>query len=725
MFKVFVRVSALTAAMCTTMVMGNEFLLETPQQKEAMREAVAQNALFTATFEQRKSAIDSSLNSPITVPVPKDAGGGYTHEVHKRNYAQLRDLGRLYTLTRDTIYKDKAVAIFNDYAALYPTLGPHPKKKEQSPGRLFWQSLNEAVWLVYAIQGYADIREDLTPEQRDYIESRLFVPMANFLSDESPQTFNKVHNHGTWATAAVGMAGLVLEKPEWVEKALLGLDLSGKGGFLRQLDQLFSPQGYYNEGPYYQRYALMPFVLFAQALDINQPQRRIFEYRDGILLKAIETTIQLSYAGLFFPINDAIKDKGIDTVELVHGVAIAYNKLAEKGLLDIARQQDQILLTGYGLAIAEGLENQLAQPYVFQSKRFGDGAQGEQGALIVMRDTQAKGGLGQALVFKATSQGLGHGHFDKLNIQFYDNGNEILTDYGAARYLNVEAKYGGHYLPENKSYAKQTVAHNTLVIDETSHFKGKTKTGNRYFPLVHFVDNKDDLQVAHATMNQAYEDASFTRTVALVSVGDALPIVIDVLDVVSTNTHQYDLPFHYAGQLIDSSAHLDTKTQHLAPLGKASGYEHLWLKATGEPKDAVTRVTWLKDNRFYSLNTLLPRDGEMLFTELGANDPNFNLRRENAVILRQTGKKQARFVSLLEPHGEYNGSKEFTLASKSQLIALAEYEYDEANAVVFELAGQGRYALVWRKPDQVAGNIALSIEGQSFELDGNSALVPL
>ncbi|MFM9673803.1 alginate lyase family protein, partial [Streptomyces galilaeus] len=76
----------------------------------------------------------------------------------------------------------------------------------------------------------------------------------------------KVHNHGTWATAAVGMTGYVIDDQELVEQALYGLDKSGKAGFLRQVDELFSPQGYYTEGPYYQRYALLPFITFAKAI---------------------------------------------------------------------------------------------------------------------------------------------------------------------------------------------------------------------------------------------------------------------------------------------------------------------------------------------------------------------------------------------------------------------------------------------------------------------------
>ncbi len=132
----------------------------------------------------------------------------------------------------------------------------------------------------------------------------------------------------------------------YVEKALNGLKRDGSAGFMKQLDLLFSPDGFYSEGPYYQRYALMPFLLFAKVIERNEPQRKIFEYRDGVLLKAVNTVIQLSYANYFFPINDALKDKGLDTQELCYGVAIVYALTGDASLLSIARAQNRIVLTG-------------------------------------------------------------------------------------------------------------------------------------------------------------------------------------------------------------------------------------------------------------------------------------------------------------------------------------------------------------------------------------------
>lgn len=43
-----------------------------------------------------------------------------------------------------------------------------------------------------------------------------------------------------------------------------------------------------------------------------------------------------------------------------------------------------------------------------------------------------------SLIYKYTSHGLSHGHYDKLNYNLYDKGKEILTDYGAVRFIGVE-----------------------------------------------------------------------------------------------------------------------------------------------------------------------------------------------------------------------------------------------------------------------------------------------
>src|SRR3546814_5386524 len=80
----------------------------------------------------------------------------------------------------------------------------HPAKANQNAGRLFWQSLNDSVFPVNAVQGYAQIRDALSAADRKRIDDNVIRPMARFLSDGSPQLINRIHNHATWAAAGVG-----------------------------------------------------------------------------------------------------------------------------------------------------------------------------------------------------------------------------------------------------------------------------------------------------------------------------------------------------------------------------------------------------------------------------------------------------------------------------------------------------------------------------------------
>ncbi len=705
---------------------GHSGLVLTGQDVASMRAEIARPGRFQREFQERKAQVDRQLGLPILVPVPRDAGGGYTHEIHKNNAQLMYDAGVVYQLTGEKRYAHLVRDMLAKYADLYPTLPLHPQRRPDSvisAGRLFWQNLNESVWLVYAIQAYDAVLPVLAEGERRHIEKGILRPVALFLSEGSPHTFNTIHNHATWATSAVGMTGYVLGEREWVERALYGLDKSGKGGFLRQLDELFSPDGYYTEGPYYQRYALLPFVTFAKAIAVNEPGRKIFSYRDGILLKAVDTTIQLSYNQRFFPINDAIKDKGIDTIELVHGVAIAYSASGDPRLLDIARRQERVLLTGDGMRVAQALDAGRAQPYRFDSRVFRDGAGGKEGGLVVMREQD------QALVFKATAQGMGHGHFDKLNWLFYDNGAEVVSDYGAARFLNVEAKFGGRYLPENKTYANQTIAHNTLVVGETSHYGGKLGVAEKHHPELLYFAERDGLKISAARVEHAYPGVAFVRTMAQLRHEKlAHPLVLDVLTVQSDQPQQLDLPLQYKGHLIKTNFELDSATTALAPLGKHHGYQYLWLKASGAAAAPLNQVTWLNDNgRFYTLSTASLPGMKTLFTQIGANDPNFNLRNENAFILRLPAAREAVFVSVLEPHGGHDPVSEVTRDGNSQVKQIRHLRSGDVDAVHLALANGLEWLLLLNNSAGYKEGQAsrIRVDGREHVFQGRFQLVPL
>ncbi len=704
------------------LVSGCQTLGVEKTQSESVSTEVSkiQVAQELSKFDLQMQALETSLakrmEKGVPVPVPVDAGGGVVHEQHKANGKTIYEAGMLYQANGDAKYRDFARDILLDYAELYPTLGLHPEHKKSTAGRLFWQGLNEAVWLVYVIQGYETFRDELGEEERSKIEEGVLNPMADFLSEGSPQTFDRIHNHGTWAAAAVGMTGYVLGQQERVEKSLYGLKQDGEAGFLKQLDLLFSPDGYYAEGPYYQRYALMPFVLFSQAIEKNEPERKIFEYRDEIVLKAITSTVQQSYAGRFFPINDAIREKGLNTVELKYGLAIAYDLTKDPTLLGAVQLQKDVVPTPEGRALFDDIEAGKAKPFKFQSQMFRDGASGEEGALLVLRSGERIDDA--AAVMKATTQGLGHGHFDKLGMLYYDNGYEVVADYGAVRFHNIVSKFGGRYLPENNSWAKASIAHNTLVVDEENHYGGDWRHSQKFSPEVLFFGKINGAQVTAAEVDTAYEGVNLQRVFVMVPRGEGeQPYFIDIMRGMSEEGHQYDLPVHYKGDLIETSFPVSFETESISALGGANGYQHLWRSGASEELSGMQDVSLRLGDSFQTLTFASDAPFLAVFTELGANDPDNNLRPDQGMVLR-TVSDSVSFVSVYERNGYYDFDDEVAEFEGSSIESIEISNID--HAAVFKISTESGETITVLIADDTSAeaNHKIVLSGQEIEWNG-------
>ena len=680
--------------------------------------------LYAAELERARKFVDVMISEGVVVPVPKDPGGGYTHEQHKRNFGAIYLGGQLFRITGEQRYGDYVREMLLEYANLYPTLGDHPAKANQNVGRLFWQVLNDAMWLVHAVQGYADIRDTLSAEDRQRIDDDVFRRAVHFLSVDSQRTFDRIHNHATWATAGVGMTGYLLGDRDMVERALLGSDKSGEAGFLRQSDLLFSPDGYYTEGPYYQRFALLPFMVFADSIERNEPERKIFEHRDGILLKALRTTVQLSYRGYFFPFNDAIRDKSLKTAELYDGIAIAYAQTRDPSLLSVAEFQGRTVLSKNGMMVASDLAAGKATPFPFRSLLLSDGPEGQQGAVAILR--RGEGDRHTALIAKNTAQGMGHGHFDKLAWQLYDNGHEIVRDYGAARFLNIEAKEGGRYLPENTTWAKASIAHNTLVVDQKSHFDGEVKVANTLWPEQLYFSDADGLQVSSARIDSAYPGVAITRTLIMPDVpGLEAPLVLDLVRAESDDAHLYDLPLHYSGHIMEFDFDVESRTAERPVLGDANGYQHVWVDAKASLADGKGALTWILDGRFYTYRFAGNGPLNAILGESGANDPDFNLRREPLIILRAQRDGSASFASLIEAHGKYDGAAEQTVASRSRVADLTHNQIDNKDIMRLTLKTGQRFAIaISHNPDPEQAHTVM-LDDEKIVWTGFAAVIAL
>lgn len=693
--------------------------------------------VFDKAVADVKAEVDAEIELGIDTPVPKDFSGGYTHERHKKNFLIIQKAGALFQILEDEKYARYVRDMLFQYEAMYKDLPLHPQTRSYARGKLFWQCLNDANWLVYTSQAYDAIYDWLSADERAKLEDNLFRPFADHISVDSPQFFNRVHNHSTWGNAAVGMIGLVMGDDELVERALYGLDDDGlevgvkdndggfikvegqEVGFLANINEPFSPQGYYTEGPYYQRYAMYPFLIFAVGLQNVKPELKIFEHKDGVLLKAVDALLNLSDAdGEFFPLNDGQKGMSYYSREVVPAVDIAYHfGGGNPQLLGIAEEQGQVMLSDAGFSVARGIRDGLAQPFAKTSINLSDGPEGDQGGVAVLR----YGDEDLALVFKYAAQGLSHGHYDKLSFSLFENGDEVIQDYGLVRFVNVEQKGGGNYLPENTSWAKQTVAHNTLTQDGISHFNGEYEVGSQHHSELHFYDADDaNVQVVSARESNAYPGTEMHRTLAMIKDESfEKPYVLDILNIKSDRNHRYDLPFYYMGQVLDTNFAYETPPVFSA-IGEQNGYQHLFLEGLGKPALEASQFSWMGNRKFYTLTTATAPDDELLLTRIGVNDPDFNLRRDPAFMVRRNNAANTVFVSVIEPHGSYSPVSELALNSKSSIAGLkTEHSDDDYIAVTIEyLSGQTKIFLLSLQDPSESARHRLKIAGVTYRWTG-------
>ncbi|WP_159820980.1 heparinase II/III domain-containing protein [Colwellia sp. 20A7] len=732
----FVMLSILATSL-TIKAQEHPSLILTKTGVEKIRSNLGNAPLFDATLEKVKKVVDKEILAGIDTPIPKDFSGGYTHYRHKQNFIIAQKAGVLYQILEDEKYAIYVRDMLLQYEAMYKNLPIHPQERSYARGKLFWQCLNDSNWLVYMSQAYDTIYNFLSEEERTKLEDNLFRPFADYISLENPKFYNRVHNHSTWGNAAVGMIGLVMEDEELIQRALYGIEDDGlpiggldndggtikvegqKKGFFANLDDPFSPDGYYTEGPYYQRYAMYPFLIFALGMENVRPDLKVLQHKDNVLLKGVNALLNLSDAeGEFFPLNDGQKGMSYYTASLVTAVNIAYhygNKNPQ--LLSISQKQNEVLLDESGLDVAIAIRDGKAKPFTKNSINLSDGINGKQGGVGILR----YGNEDLTLVFKYAAQGLSHGHYDKLSYSLYEKGDEVLQDYGLSRFVNIGQKGGGNYLKENKTWAKTTIAHNTLSQNGEMHFNGQYQTASTKHSELYFFDaSKADVQVVSATEVNAYPGTQMHRTMALIKDENfEKAFMLDIMKVKSSTKNDYDFPFYYMGQVINGNFKWDSPS-HLVPLGENNGYQHLYLEGKGKPAANNAKFSWLGNGKFYTLTSVANEKDELLLTRLGANDPDFNLRRDAGFMIRRKDTDNTTFVSVIEPHGSYSPVSEASLNSNSHIknLDIVNDDDDYTAVSITDVKGNKQLFILSNKNALASAKHSLLINNKEYQWTG-------
>ncbi len=526
-------------------------------------------------------------------------GWPYDHVIilrrHSDNSNAVRDLGLAYLLSGNTAYAAKAKKILLAYAEFYPALsiGSHkdwPRPGSRSGGRISSQTLNESDWVIEMAFGYDLIRETLTPAERTFIERDVLRSASDVIARRGRSLGNWTARHN----AAHLAVGLVLQ-----DKALVDLALNSEFGFRDQLRRSVTSEGAWHEGSWgYHFYAMSALFLtqeMAARAGLAVPELGKLKLMLDVPLECVLPDDRLPN----------FNDSGFTPMSITAArYETGFRIFGERRYLKVARSAPR------------GLDSLL-----WGAENVGEGEVPELRSSVLPETgfaTLRAAGSDYTVAVKFGAHAGGHSHFDRLNFVSYAFGRGQATDPGSQSYA-----YKTH-----KTWDRVTVAHNTLVVDESSQAEsvgkmlewhpGDTATAIRLEDTTSYPGVRLERLLVHT--------AGYTLDVYAAEAKDG-------------KTHRFDWIYHNAGTAASPLA--------LAPypaLPQQNGYQHL-----SDPRAADTASEWEATFTQKDSSIRLRMLGEAGTTVVLGHGLGEDLSVPVPFALARRQGATARFVTLLEP----------------------------------------------------------------------------
>lgn len=395
--------------------------------------------------------------------------------VHTANLDYLKANMYLYLATGKIKYAHKITSMLLDLSRKYPAYKIHDRERKYNPGtsgKMFSQSLDEAVWAIDAARAYLVASEAMSPEERRQIECGFLQPCADLLMSSRDKG-----NWQVWHNGGIIALGVALRNDSIIHVAL---DKPVLGYYDMQKYHVYD-DGWWNEGSVvYHFYPLRAILLSAEAL-----RCRHIELYDEKMINMFLSPVQLLYSDLMFPShNDGWYGITLlDQVGLYEIVALRTGNPLLKGILaacykKVKRTSPEALINGMDLNIC--VDKVVLQNHLFPNLGVG-----------VLRSGH------KTVVLKAGPSGGLHGHPDKLSISIHDGNAEILPDLGTTAYG----------VPDCYAWYRKTISHNTVTIDR----KNQNATAGEIF-----LFKSDDVGgKIQAAANDAYIGVRMHRSLRL------------------------------------------------------------------------------------------------------------------------------------------------------------------------------------------------------------------
>jgi len=541
--------------------------------------------------------------SPERHLCPK-CGKAYTDERTQASYRTLlynqleRDMHALalaYALTGETRYTGPVRDAFLKLARSYPTFTRHDRWGRRGllavvGGRRYAQHLDEAVSAILLAKTYDLIAgpvatgDDrvafLTAEDRNAIEGFLGDTVREIQRYQSFVDRSGINNHITWFNASYAAVGLATG-----DQALIRDSVHGRHGLLFQLENSVTDEGIWYEGTMaYHFYALQAIMNQLDALN-----RADWDFSDHRRLKTL-------WAG-------------------PHEVAYPNGRMPAINDGDWANLKQWQRAFDWGakyfrdpsLALATSPDGPAAPA---RSKVLTDAG------LVILRRGAAANAVMAIMDFG--QHGGHHGHPDKLNIMLYALGREWLPDPGRLTYS----------VPEYETWARTTVAHNTVVID------GRNQKPDHGRLL--FFEETDTHAAAICESRGAYPGTVLRRALVLTEA-----FLVDAYHVTTAADATIDWFVHAAGELTAANCPTGTTQTETNSLGQGQGYQHL---ENVRQYRCPQQSKWEVSGEGGTLGIhCLDSDGVELFSGTGIG---YSLSQRIPFVLRRCRGREALFLTV-------------------------------------------------------------------------------
>ncbi len=567
-----------------------------------------------------------------------DAGWRFT--THTMNTEAARTLAIVYALTGESAYAEKAKEILVRYSELYPS---YPVQAQY--GKLFYQTLDEAVQMIQLVQAYDLIKPSgLLNDAETYgIEQNLFAASAKTLQGYDVGK----SNWQTWHNAAIGAIGAALE-----DRTLMDFSVLGRSGFDYQMANSVLSDGFWYEGAIgYHFYAQSALFFHAQSLK----EMGYDLFGDASFKKTFDATLRYAYPDLGiinsndsgkYPTNLGAPGRVVPMdYEGVYAEYedATYGALLNKLYVDNGRPRGGHIVPGN---TSSGIAGEQAVFYGKPTIAGGGSLPSESLNFEGLGHSVLRVGEGNDQQFALVDYGLHggyHGHPDKLHLDLFGKGERLAPDLGIPPYSN--SMY--------TSYYKKTFSHNTVAVDGKTQNIPNVNNVEVYEPTKMYLPS-EGFGIMTNTSSKAYDNMNkYERTVAVTP-----DYTIDLFSVESATERQYDWILRGIGEF-DTDAEMEDME---GPLGTEDAYSFFRNGQSAEVDD-VWEGKWNtaagNGLKLFSLTSSEQQPTTMIVGE--SPGPGNDTGAYTPMVVNRVNARNAQFVSILEP---FSGTSKIQSARK-------------------------------------------------------------